>query len=144
MLDRLIADTRARAGRVFPVRQALGPRAAGARLDGVDEVFDPGSGLNRVFRAADLVISTAGYNSVLELATTDTPALLMPIPRSLDDQAARARLWGPRLGHGYEPTAHGQAVHWLAGQIACPCRRAPVDLGTDGAARAAELILERT
>ncbi|MGB3313515.1 MAG: glycosyltransferase [Albidovulum sp.] len=142
LLDRVIADTRRRVGRAFQVRQALGPRAGGQRLAGVDKVFDPGGDLNRIFRAADLVITTAGYNSVLELATTDTPALLMPIPRSLDDQVARVRCWGSRLGHGYDLLQHEQAVDWLAAQIETPRRRAPVDLGSDGASRAADLILD--
>ncbi len=142
ILDRLLADTRGRIGAPFLIRQAIGPRAGGAQLAGADEVFDPGGDLNLTFRAADLVITTAGYNSVLELATTDTPALLLPIPRSLDDQAARVRLWGPKLGHGYAPKQHDAAVDWLSAQIARPTRRAPIVLGADGAARAAELILD--
>jgi predicted glycosyltransferase len=142
LLERLIAAVRARLHHTIRVRQALAPRAVGAALVEADEVFDPGGDLNAVFRAADLVISTAGYNSVLELATTDTPALLMPIPRSHDDQAARVRLWGPRLGYGYDPADPEAAASWLSGEMAVSARRAPVDLGPDGAARAAELILE--
>lgn len=126
------------------VRQALGPRAEGAPLPGVAEVFDPGANLDVVFGAADLVVSTAGYNSVLELAATDTPALLVPIPRSLDDQAARVALWGPRLGFGLLPGQVDAAARWLAGQIEAPQRRSPYDLGPDGAARAAALLLEMT
>ncbi len=141
-LDRLIADTRGRVGTPFVIHQAIGPRASGARLAEADDVFDPGGDLNLSFRAADLVITTAGYNSVLELATTDTPALLLPIPRSLDDQAARVRHWGPQLGHGYDPKYHEAAVDWLARQIARPTRRQPVDLGKDGADRAARLIMD--
>lgn len=142
LLDAVIAEARAHVGHRFVVRQAIGPRAAGARLVGVDEVFDPGGDLNTVFRAADLVISTAGYNSVLELASTDTPALLATIPRSLDDQAERVRLWGPKLGFGLEPGREDEAARWLADRIAAPGRRTPVDLGQDGAARAADLLLE--
>jgi hypothetical protein len=142
MLDRIIAETRKRAKTPFRVRQALGPRSAGAALAGADEAFDPGAALNAVFRAADLVISTAGYNSVLELASTDTPALLAAIPRSFDDQDARVRLWGPRLGYGLDPERPEAAIAWLTGQIDRPRRRAPVALGPDGAKRAAELLLE--
>lgn len=142
MLGRVIAESRRRARRPFVLRQALGPRASGAALADADEVFDPGGDLNAVFRAADLVISTAGYNSVLELASTDTPALLAAIPRCLDDQRARARLWAPRLGCVLEPESITLAAAWLADQIDRPRRRLPVDLGADGAARAADMVLD--
>jgi hypothetical protein len=122
------------------VRQALGPRAAGQALPDVDEVFDPGNGLNDIFRRADIVISTAGYNSVLELAGTDTPTLLAAIPRSYDDQQARVRRWGPLLGHGLEPDGENAAADWLVDQIRVSRRRAPVDLGTDGAQVAADIL----
>ncbi|MGB3281160.1 MAG: glycosyltransferase [Pseudorhodobacter sp.] len=141
-LAALFAKTRSLGKTDFRLRQALGPRGGGQAVPGVDEVFDPGADLNRVFRAADVVISTAGYNSVLELASTDSPALLVPIPRSLDDQTARVALWGPRLGFGMLPGQIESAAHWLADQIAAPRRRAPFDLGPDGAARAAEILLD--
>ena len=67
MLDDIIAETRRRVGHRLHIRQALGPRAGLSSLDLADEVFDPGPALNDVFRAADLVISTAGYNSVPEI-----------------------------------------------------------------------------
>lgn len=142
VLDTLFGKTRSVCKTGFRIRQALGPRAEGQALSGVDEVFDPGADLNRVFRAAEVVISTAGYNSVLELAGTDTPTLLVPIPRSLDDQAARVALLGPRLGFGLTQGRTDDAALWLADQIDRPCRRQPVDLGPDGAARAAEVLLE--
>jgi predicted glycosyltransferase len=142
VLDTLFRKSRSICKTGVTLRQALGPRADGQALIGVDEVFDPGADLNRVFRAADVVISTAGYNSVLELAGTDTPTLLVPIPRSLDDQAARVALWGPRLGFGMTPGRTDAAALWLADQIDRPRRRKPVDLGPDGAARAAEILLE--
>lgn len=142
LLDHVIARARQLAGRRFVIRQALGPRAQGAHLQQADEVFEPGAALNEIFRRADLVISTAGYNSVLELAGTETPALLVAIPRSLDDQAARVRLWGGRLGLGLDPGAPERAAEWLAAQISAPHRRALVPLGPDGGARAAQLIQE--
>jgi len=142
LLDEVVARARVRAARPFRLRQALGPRADAASLAQADETFDPGPHLNELFRDADLVISTAGYNSVLELATTDTPALLAAIPRSLDDQAARVRAWGPRLGHGLDPAGIETAAAWLADRIDRPRRRPPLDPGPDGAARAADLILE--
>lgn len=142
LLDEIISQARKRTLRPFRVRQALGPRAAGVSLAEANKVFDPGGDLNAVFRAADLVISTAGYNSVLELASTDTPTLLAAIPRSIDDQAARVREWGSRLGHGLDPARLEDAALWLADQIDRPRRRPPVNLGPDGATRAAELIVD--
>lgn len=141
-LTELLARARGRARSRFRVRQALGPRASGQALPGVDEVFDPGPALNDVFRAADLVISTAGYNSVLELAETDTPALLVPIPRSFDDQVARVRLWGTRLGFGLASDGFEEAADWLADQVDRPRRRPPVPLGPDGAEPAARFLLD--
>ena len=124
----------------FRAEQAIGPRAAGfGTVPGIDATLDPGGSLNLMFREADAVISTAGYNSVLELATTDTPTLLLPIPRSIDDQDARVRLWSSRLGHAPEPKA--EAARWLARILATRSRRSPVDLGPSGESRAAEAIL---
>lgn len=140
MLGKLLRQTRAKAKQPFRLRQACGPRADGQIVPGVDAVFDPGPELNRVFWSADLVMSTAGYNSVLELASTDTPALIVPIPRSLDDQENRVRLWGERLGFGLGPGQLPAAVDWLADQIDHPRRRTPVDLGPDGAVRAADIL----
>ena len=126
----------------FKVVQAIGPRAMGfGRLVYADHIIDPGAALNDVFRDADLVVSTAGYNSVLELATTDTPTLLVPIPRSIDDQSARARLWGPLLGAWHDENAASVTADWLCRHIANPTRRAPVDLGPSGEDLAAEAIL---
>ena len=144
LLDTVIRGARERASAPFVVRQVLGPRSAGAALAEADGTFDPGGALHDVFRAADLVVSTAGYNSVLEIASTDTPALLAAIPRTLDDQAERVRRWGPLVGHGLDPDRPGAAAEWLAAQIERPQRRAPVHLGPDGAARAAALLLETT
>lgn len=142
LLNRLIAKARQRLTDPVIVRQALGPRADGAALDEADEVFDPGPELNDVFRRADLVISTAGYNSVLELAGTDTPTMLVAIPRSFDDQMARARHWGALLGHGFEPGREDEAAAWLAEKIETPRRRAAIDLGSGGTDRAASALLE--
>ncbi len=127
----------------FQVVQAIGPRAATfGRLAGADRILDPGPDLNTAFRDADIVISTAGYNSVLELALTDTPTILMPIPRSIDDQVARARLWGPQLGAWHDSAAPGLSALWLSHQIATRQRRAPIDLGPSGEDRAARAILQ--
>lgn len=126
----------------FRVVQAIGPRAHGfGHLSQTDDQVDPGGNLNDLFRAADIVISTAGYNSVLELATTDTPTLLVPIPRSIDDQSARARSWGTHLGAWLDPDAPASAADWLAAEIMARRRRPPMDLGPSGEDKAAQAIL---
>lgn len=142
VLEDLIARARELANSAFLIRQALGPRSGQAALAQADETFDPGGDLNAVFRQADLVLSTAGYNSVLELASTDTPTLLVSIPRSLDDQLARVRLWGPKLGWGLELEKIHAAAEWLADQIDKPRRRMPVELGLDGALGASKAIAD--
>jgi hypothetical protein len=129
-------------GPAFEVVQAIGPRARGfGQLRQADRSLDPGGALNELFRDADIVISTAGYNSVLELATTDTPTLLVPIPRSIDDQATRARSWGRTLGAWLDPASPGEAASWLAGEVFARRRRQPMDLGASGEDRAARAIL---
>ncbi|HSF96330.1 MAG TPA: hypothetical protein VLA52_14990 [Thermohalobaculum sp.] len=140
-IDPVIAAARRMARRPFTVVQAIGPRAAPeGRLGEADESLDPGGELDREFGRADIVISTAGYNSVLELALTTVPALLVAIPRNIDDQAARARLWGPRLGATHLPGDTAASAAWLAGCIDAAKRRPAWDLGPSGGAAAARLI----
>lgn len=124
----------------FDIVQAIGPRAAAfGTIKGVTSTIDPGGALNACFQNADAVISTAGYNSVLELATIDTPTVLVAIPRSIDDQEARARHWGSALGmHLADPQ---EAADWLVTMLAQRRRRAPVDLGQSGEDAAARVIL---
>ena len=143
LLDPVLASARAQADDGFEVVQALGPRApADARLAGADRTVDPGGELNRHFATADVVISTAGYNSVLELAALDVPAMLVAIPRSIDDQPARARLWGARLGCCLDANSGAEnAASWLAGTAMARQRRRPWNLGPSGAAAAAGLLL---
>jgi hypothetical protein len=141
--DPIIEFARAAARRPFTVVQAIGPRAAPeGRLEQADETLDPGGELNREFARADIAISTAGYNSVLELATTGTPTLLIAIPRNIDDQEARARLWGPRIGTCHAPGDRAASGEWLARCIDAGSRRAPWDLGPSGCSAAARHILE--
>ncbi len=137
----VLSALQARGGGSVEIVQAIGPRAAGfGTIAGVMRTVDPGGALNSLFQSADAVISTAGYNSVLELATTDTPSLLVAIPRSIDDQEARAALWGQHLGmHLTDPDL---AADWLAGVLASRSRRAPIQLGQSGETRAADVILE--
>ncbi|MCU0802126.1 MAG: hypothetical protein MUD11_10170 [Rhodobacteraceae bacterium] len=142
LIDALLARVRS-AAPPFQVVQAIGPRArAFGQLAHADRTLDPGPLLNAQFRDADIVISTAGYNSVLELATTDTPTLLVPIPRSIDDQAARASVWAKALGCWLDAAAPDKAEAWLVQAIATCPRRAPVDLGPSGEDAAARAILQ--
>lgn len=125
------------------VVQALGPRAPDqAALPGADAIWRPGPDLHQAFARADLVISTVGYNSVLELACTDVPVLLVPIARTYDDQEKRARLWGERLGLGHRPEEPGRSVRWMSATLGERRRRKPMDLGPSGAARCAALLAE--
>jgi predicted glycosyltransferase len=133
-IDAVLATARGNAA-PFEVVQAIGPRArAFGQLAHADRATDPGGALNELFCDADVVISTVGYNSVLELAMTDTPSLLVPIPRSIDDQEARARSWAGALGAWLDATHPEEASAWLR-------RRLPVDLGPSGEDKAARAIL---
>ena len=123
------------------VVQCLGPRVDHrSEIPGIDRIFDPGARLNEMFPLADLVISTAGYNSVLELASTDVPTLLVPIGRSIDDQAGRARKWAPLLGLDHHWGDASRSASWISSRLTAAGRRAAVDLGVSGEARAARLI----
>jgi hypothetical protein len=120
---------------------ARGPNARPAwSIPGVDETIEPGPALHNRFAQADLVISTVGYNSVLELACTDVPVLLMPIGRYSDDQHKRAKQWGPRLGFCYEPASSEQAIEWMASITETRRRRPRVELAASGAGACAALI----
>jgi predicted glycosyltransferase len=129
----------------FTVVQALGPRAPlSAKLSNADRVIDPGGDLNEFFAQADAVVSTAGYNSVLELAITTTPTMLMSIARTYDDQAERAISWGRRLGASYNADDPHVSAEWLASTLSKRARRPAVDIGPSGADFAAREILALT
>lgn len=136
----VVSALHARGDRSIEIVQAIGPRAASfGTIAGVTRTIDPGGALNTLFQTAGAVISTAGYNSVLELATTDTPSLLVAIPRSIDDQEARAALWAQHLGmHLTDPDL---AADWLTDILANRRRRAPIQLGQSGETLAADVIL---
>jgi len=126
----------------FDIVQVLGPRSPPeSRLEVTDRVLDPGGSLHQWLNRADVIVSTAGYNTVLELAQTDVPSLLVGIDRNIDDQYYRARQWGPKVGLAHEPGKSMRSGIWLAEQINRGHRRAPVSLGPSGAHRAAELIV---
>jgi aminoglycoside phosphotransferase (APT) family kinase protein len=124
------------------VVQVIGPRApCEARLEHADEIVDVGSRLDAAFTEADLVVSTAGYNSVLELATTETPTLLCAIARTYDDQVGRAQAWGDRLGLAHRQGDVGRSARWIVETLQTGRRRPMVTLGPCGSERAAERLL---
>jgi predicted glycosyltransferase len=140
-LSELIARLRRASPSPIDVVHVRGPNSrAGWSIPGADRTIEPGSTLHNMFGRADLVVSTAGYNSVLELACTDVPVLLLPIGRYSDDQHKRARLWGPRLGLCYDTAQPNAAVEWMTGVLERRSRRPPVDLGASGAGACAALI----
>lgn len=142
-IDNLLKRTRALATSPIWVTQAIGPRfPEQVILSEANEHTNMGSQLNEKFAQYDVVISTVGYNSVLELAQTDVPVLLVPILRSLDDQAARANGWAIRMGHAYDEADMESSARWLAGTLAEGKRRETCDLGANGAEKCASLILD--
>lgn len=129
----------------FPIHiaQAVGPRMpADGTLLIADEWINAGSRLNEFFTQFDLVISTSGYNSVLELAALDVPVLLVPIARSLDDQTARSKKWADAMGMTHVEGNAGMSAQWIAHTLELRARRQPVRLDAGGSARCANLILE--
>jgi predicted glycosyltransferase len=141
--DVVLSQVRQRCKAPFRVVQVVGPRLdADALLVQADQHLDVGPGLNEEFARHDVVISTVGYNSVLELAQTDVPVLLMPITRSLDDQASRARAWAPVMGHSHEESDRDASATWLVQHLETLHRRAPCILDHQGAVTGARLILE--
>ena len=111
-------------------------------MAGVDRVVQPGGRLHDWFAKADLIVSTAGYNSVLEIASSDVPTLLIPIPRTYDDQGTRAESWAARPGRAHRWGAWDLSARWMASVVDGRTRRPVVDLGPSGAARAARHILD--
>jgi predicted glycosyltransferase len=142
-LAMLLGALREAAREPFESVQCLGPRApATARAEGVDRVVRPGGRLHDWFGQADLIISTVGYNSVLEIASTDVPTLLIPISRTFDDQYARAETWARRLGCAHRWGDVTRSAEWMALILDRKRRRPAVDLGASGAGLAARRILD--
>ena len=142
-VDAVLSKARKLCPAAFEVSQVVGPRAASRDLlSNADQKAQVGSHLNEAFATADIVISTAGYNSVLELAQVSTPVLLVPIGRSHDDQLGRARYWESRMGHVHVDGLEDASARWLANEVASGRRRQPCDLGPSGAGRCAQLLLE--
>jgi predicted glycosyltransferase len=140
-VDKILAMSRAMSTRDIDVVQAVGPRLPeNAILDEANECVHAGSSLNQMFSQFDLVISTAGYNSVLELAGLDVPVLLVPIARGLDDQMARCMQWAPKLGATHIDGCHVQSALWISETLLAQRRRAAIALDPSGPTRCAELI----
>jgi len=139
LLSQIVKGLRERVGSRIHIVQAIGPRSgADARISGADSYRDFGSELHQAFAQADIVISTAGYNSVLELATTTTPVLLIAANTTYDDQQARADRWGSLLGHGHVDVRH--SVDWLINCVTYYQPRDAVDLGLSGAHKAVDRL----
>jgi predicted glycosyltransferase len=142
-VGRLLVGLRKVMREPLAVVQALGPRGTDqACVPGADAISRPGADLHDAFAGADLVISTAGYNSVLELACTDVPVLLVPIMRTYDDQEKRARRWGERVGLCHHPLERERSIRWMSAILGERLRRRPVALKPSGAARCAALLAE--
>ncbi len=142
-LARWLAAIRKRVEFPVSVEQAIGPRAGReARVPGVDRYFEPGSELHEQFADYDLVISSSGYNSVLELAASDVPALLLALPTTYDDQGLRARQWGPLLGDSFADQQACCPVAWLSETLQARKRRVPAIPVPSGAEAAAAHLLD--
>lgn len=140
-LRQLISDSSGKLGCDLHVTQLLGPRAsASARFEWSDETLSSIDGLSSHMEQYDLIITATGYNTVLELARCTTPALLIPLNRTFDDQYTRAQQWAPSLGYLFDPNDIPGALAWCAEELACGKRRNRVQLGDSGAAAAAALI----
>jgi predicted glycosyltransferase len=137
----LISGLRETLEEPLKVVQVIGPRDWKKNsIQGIDGIIMPGPDLHNHFHTADLVISAVGYNTVLELACTDVPALLVPVPRYTDDQQQRAELWGKKLGMNHDPSRSERSIEWMAKTLEHRQRRPAVPLGRSGAERCATLI----
>lgn len=141
-MDTVIVQARTLSPMRIHVAQAVGPRlGSDSLLTQADEHVHVGSQLNETFAQYDAVISTVGYNSVLELAQLDVPVLLVPILRSLDDQMARARGWAATMGFAHEEASISASAQWLAATLQHGKRRTPCNLDSAGAATCAHQIM---
>lgn len=92
-----------------------------------------------VLRGAAVVVAHAGYASYYEILQAGVPAVLVPLPRPLDDQFARARgELGRPLRAPHEVVDRREEVQAALRRLAGARPVEPQDLG--GARRAAEAI----
>lgn len=82
--------------------------------------------MSRLYRAFDLAVAAAGYNAFHELLGHRVPALFVPMPRQIDDQAARAR-WAQEqgVGRGVE-SPDDPALEERLGELLDPAVRAGI------------------
>ena len=102
--------------------------------------------LSRYYRAFDVVIAAAGYNSFHELLRMGVPAVFIPNPAtSLDDQVARAEYAQQRGWARALPTATGpemgEAVRMMLTLGPDMAKAAMTADARDGAAAAAERLV---
>ena len=92
-VDGAVQRCLARLGAEPGVQVAALESSISSRLDVPDEVrlVRDTYPISRYYRAFDFAVSAAGYNSFHELIRVAVPTLFVPMPRELDDQAARAR-----------------------------------------------------
>jgi predicted glycosyltransferase len=122
-------------------RRELQARAVGLPVRVRMAVSDPIS----YIEAADVIVAMAGYNTVLEIVRSDTPAILVPRAGPSAEQSIRARLfasqgWVDALdGRDLSPAALGEAIQGVL-ERGQPHRtkRPPLD----GAERAVDLRLQ--
>lgn len=106
--------------------------------------------MSRFFRAFDLAVAAAGYNGFHELLAHGVPSLFVPMPRQIDDQAARAR-WAQLndVGRGVEGPAD-PILEQRLGELLEPSTRERIRSNlaklpaADGAAAAAAWLTELT
>lgn len=106
--------------------------------------------MSRFYRAFDLTVSAAGYNNFHELIHFGVPTLFVPMPRELDDQAARAR-WADRTGVAVAcERPDSPDVETGLETLLDPARRAEIAArartlaGDNGAAAAAQALSQLT
>ncbi len=139
-LVRSLVDGIRRQCEPLDVIELVGPGAAPV-LDDQARVIRSAPDPMEIIASASLCISASGYNTVLDLARTDTPAVLIGKERRHDDQPERARQWGPRLGAVcLSPHDVADTVEWCRHTLAGRTRRAPIDLGPRGDDVAAERL----
>ncbi len=123
------------------VRQLISPRGpTGVSLSSATEYLQSSPELHREYARHDLVISSAGYNSVLEIASSDVPCLLVPVDRRYDDQWSRAVTFAPLLGEMFCVDRIDSLLEWMHATLARRCRRRRVAIDSSGALRVAQLL----
>ncbi len=135
-IERLAADLRARLGVVQQARaeDLDGVRAVYARLGVAAECAPFFADLPARMAAAHLVISRSGASTVAELSAIGRPAILVPLPHSLDqDQFVNAGVLDPPAGRSASSSAtsppnvwHPKSQNWPATRLCwCAWRRPP-------------------